>query len=75
MCIRDRLGSVLPLTIVAHSASDGLLGGLAGLDRVGELAEVQELERDDLVLVVATALVPTGDFLTIPPEAPAGRCV
>ena len=48
----DVLGSVLPLTIVAHSASDGLLGGLAGLDGVGELAEVQELERDDLVLVV-----------------------
>ena len=48
----DVLGSVLPLTIVAHSASDGLLGGLAGLDGVGELAEVQELECDDLVLVV-----------------------
>ena len=28
----DVLGSVLPLTIVAHSTSDGLLGGLAGLD-------------------------------------------
>ena len=48
----DVFGSVLPLTIVAHSASDGLLGGLAGLDGVGELTEVQELERDDLVLVV-----------------------
>ena len=37
---------------MAHGALDGILGGNALLEGVGELAEVQELERDDLVLVV-----------------------
>ena len=48
----DVLGGVLPLTVVAHGAGDGLLGGLTGLEGVGELAEVHELERDDLVVGV-----------------------
>ena len=37
---------------MTHGAGDGLLGLLAGLDGVGELAEVQELEGDDLVMLV-----------------------
>ena len=48
----DVLDSVLPLAVVTHGAGDGLLGGLAGLDGVGELAEVQELEGDDLVAII-----------------------
>ena len=49
-CFDEKVGQL------AHSASDGLLGGLAGLDGVGELAEVQELECDDLVLVIESQM-------------------
>ena len=48
----DDLGGVVPLTIAAHGAVDGVLGVGASLDGVSELAEVQELEADDLVVLV-----------------------
>jgi len=48
----DDLGGTVPLTVTAHGAVDGLLGIGALLEGIGELAEVEELKADDLVLVV-----------------------
>lgn len=61
----------LPVTTNAlkgHTTSDGDLLGRCEIpqDALGGNGVLR------LSLVVATALVPTGDFLTIPPEAPAG---